>query len=353
MAVETTTSSSVHVPPEPDRQSDFKRLLRNSRTAWLYILPAGVLMVFISLFPQLFQVWMSFTDFRIQNLRFNLFDPATWEKFAPTIVGMQNYIRILNSTLAIENYDFLRLLLFNITRTFVNVFFHVTLGVLIALALNTKDLIGRRVYRALFILPWAIPGYITALTWKNMYDERFGAINLLLARINEIMGTSLPTNTRWIASTDPPIGGLLSFLPLAFYALLLANIWLGWPFMMVVSTGALQSIPNELYEAAAIDGANGWQKFWNITVPMIRPAMVPAIMLGTIWTFNNFNVIYFISKGDPFGRTEILVTQAFKLVYEQRLYGVAAAFSIVVFLILLVITLINNRVTRATEAYSA
>jgi arabinogalactan oligomer/maltooligosaccharide transport system permease protein len=84
---------------------------------------------------------------------------------------------------------------------------------------------------------------------------------------------------------------------------------------------------------------------------MIRPAMVPAIMLGTIWTFNNFNVIYFISEGDPFGRTEILVTQAFKLVFEQRLYGVAAAFGIVVFLILLLLTLLQNRVTRATEAY--
>ena len=86
---------------------------------------------------------------------------------------------------------------------------------------------------------------------------------------------------------------------------------------------------------------------------MIRPAMVPAIMLGTIWSFNNFNVIYFITKGEPFGRTEILVTQAFKLVFEQRLYGVAAAFSLIVFLVLLVITLINNRITRATEAYNA
>jgi arabinogalactan oligomer/maltooligosaccharide transport system permease protein len=80
--------------------------------------------------------------------------------------------------------------------------------------------------------------------------------------------------------------------------------------------------------------------------------MVPAIMLGTIWTFNNFNVIYFVTEGDPFGRTEILITQAFKLVYEQRLYGVAAAFSIVVFFVLLFLTLINNRVTRATEAYN-
>ena len=149
-----------------------------------------------------------------------------------------------------------------------------------------------------------------------------------------------------------PLESIASFLPVAFFALLAANVWLGWPFMTVVATGALQSIPTELYEAADIDGANGWQKFWSVTVPLIRPAMVPAIMLGTIWTFNQFNVIYFISEGGPFGKTEILVTQAFKLVFEQRLYGVAAAFSIIVFFVLLIITLINNRVTRATEAYN-
>jgi arabinogalactan oligomer/maltooligosaccharide transport system permease protein len=219
--------------------------------------------------------------------------------------------------------------------------------------LNSKNLVGRRIYRALFVLPWAIPGYIAALTWRNMFDDRFGAINQLLGVINNWVGSSLPTNTQWLTNPTPPIGGLLSFLPLAFYCLLLVNVWLGWPFMMVVATGALQSIPTELYEAADIDGATGWQKFWGVTVPMIRPAMVPAIMLGTIWTFNNFNVIYFITQGGPFGMTQILVTQAFNLVFTQRLYGVASAFSIVVFFVLLLITLVNNRVTRATEAYNA
>lgn len=332
---------------------NFLQRVKQSRTAWLYITPAGILMLVISFFPQAFQVWMAFTDYRIKNLRFNVFNPDTWQKFAPPMVGFQNFVKILTNNLAIENYDFWRLLAFNFTWTIVNVIFHVTLGVLIALALNRKDLIGRKVYRALFVLPWAVPGYITALTWKNMFDQNFGAINFLLADFNRWFGTSFPTDTRWIAETTPPIGGLLAFLPLAFYALLMANIWLGWPFMTVVATGALQSIPGELYEAADMDGANGWQKFWAVTVPMIRPAMVPAIMLGTIWTFNNFNVIYFISKGDPFGRTEILVTQAFKLVFEQRLYGVAAAFSLVVFVVLFTLTMINNRVTRATEAYNA
>lgn len=330
----------------------FASRVRSSVTAWLYILPAGLLMMVITLFPQVFQIWMAFTDFSIKNLRFNIFDPNT-AKFAPNMVGISNFVKILTNQLAIQDYDFVRLLGFNITWTVVNVIFHVTLGILIALALNSKGLIGRRVYRALFVLPWAIPGYIAALIWRNMYDPKFGAINQILRVINEAIGTNFPVDTRWLEQAIPPFGGILAWLPLAFYAVLLANIWLGWPFMMVVATGALQSIPSDLYEAADIDGANGWDKFWNVTWPMIRPAMVPAIMLGTIWTFNNFSVIYFISQGDPFGRTEILVTQAFKLVYEQRQYGVAAAFSIVVFFILLIITLINNKVTRATEAYNA
>ena len=138
---------------------------------------------------------------------------------------------------------------------------------------------------------------------------------------------------------------------LAFYAVLIANIWLGWPFMMVVATGALQSIPPDLYEAADVDGATKWTQFRQITLPLLRPAMVPAIMLGTIWTFNQFNVIFFITAGGPRGQTDLLVTQAYKLIQQEQLYGAAAAFSIIVFFILLVITLINNRVTRATKSY--
>ncbi len=145
----------------------------------------------------------------------------------------------------------------------------------------------------------------------------------------------------------------LLFLPLAYFAVLITNVWLGWPFMSVVATGALQSVPQELYEAAEMDGATKWQQFWNVTVPSIRPAMIPANMLGLIWTFNQFNVIYFVTGGAPYGRTEILVTQAFKLVNPGQLYGVASAFSIIVFFILLTITLITNRITKATEGPNA
>lgn len=140
-------------------------------------------------------------------------------------------------------------------------------------------------------------------------------------------------------------------LPLSYYAMLIANIWLGWPFMTIVATGALQSIPKEMYEAAAIDGATGPQQFWNITLPLLRPAMVPAAMVGIVTTFNLFHIIYFMSGGGPLGQTEIMVTQAFKLVNAQQLFGVAAAFSVIIALVLIPIFLITNRISRATESY--
>ena len=335
-----------------EQGKSFRKRLKESLIPWLYIAPASLLMFFITFTPQVYQIMMSFMDYRVKHLRFNMFDSTTWEKFAPPFVGFDNFVRVFTSDLPIENYDFFRILLFNIVWTIANVVVHVGLGVVIALILNHKDLKFKRFYRAIFIIPWAIPGLINALIWRNMFDTDFGVFNQLLVWFNQTLGTSFPEGISWLTDSSPPIGGLLSFLPLAFYAVLITNIWLGWPFMTVIATGALQSIPDELYEAAKIDGANYWNRLWKITLPLIRPAMVPAVMVGTIWTFNNFNVIYFISEGGPFGRTELLVTQAFKLVYEQpQLYGVGAAFGIVVFFILLIITLINNSITRSTEAY--
>jgi arabinogalactan oligomer/maltooligosaccharide transport system permease protein len=330
MASVTTTRKENFV----DR---FARTVWESRQAYIYILPAFIIMAFITFYPIGYQLWMAFTNFRLEHLRLQ----------NPDVVGFQNFLQILRSGLPVPNFSFGRILIFNIVWTFVNVFLHAALGIAIALALNSETLPGKRIYRSLFVIPWALPALISGMVWHNMWHERFGAVNLLLQQLG------MAGDIRWLLETDPLINlpqiGLV--LPLSFFAVLIANVWLGWPFMMVVATGALQAIPAELYEAASIDGASAGQKLRRITIPLIRPAMVPAIMLGTIMTFNQFNVIYFISEGGPFGRTEILITQAFKLVYEQRLYGVAAAFSIVVFFVLLIITLLQNRVTRATEAY--
>src|SRR5438477_6067531 len=306
--------------------------------AYMYILPATLIMAAITYWPILFQVYMSFTDYGLRNLRFDA--PA------PNFVGLQNFIDLItNGITVIPNFSFWGMLAFNLFWTFSNVIFHVTIGILIAVVLNTPGLRFRGFYRAIFILPIVVPTLVVATVWRNMFDTDYGAINQGLAAIGGIVGiTPDHFHIRWIDQIDPPIPGIP--LPLSYFALLITNIWLGWPFMTIVATGALQSIPKDLYEAADIDGASGYQQLVRITLPLLRPAMVPAAVLGIITTFNLFSLIYFLSAGGPLHATEILLTQAYRLVNENQLYGVAAAFCVYIFFILLALTLIINRVTR-------
>jgi len=317
----------------------FRRRYPNATLAYLCILPAFAVMAFITFYPILFQFWMSITDFSLQNLR----------TMNPNRVGLRNYINVIVQGLPLPNYSFLRLLVFNLVWTFVNVSLHVSIGILVALAINKPGLPGKKFYRSLFVIPWALPPLVSGMVWANVWHDKFGAINLLLQRLG-FDGT-----TRWLLDPHPVVNlpsiGLV--LPLSFFAVLVANVWLGWPFMMVIATGALQSIPGSLYEAADMEGAASRQKFWRITLPLLRPAMVPAIMIGIMLTFNQFNIIYFVTGGGPLGLTEILVTQGFKLVNPQGWYGVAAAFNIIVFAILAIITLVTNRISKATEPYYA
>ena len=135
----------------------------------------------------------------------------------------------------------------------------------------------------------------------------------------------------------------------AFTACIMTNIWLGFPFMMVIALGGLQSIPREMYEAARVDGANSWQQFVKITLPMLKPVMIPAIILGTIWTFNNINVVWLISNaGEPSDQTHILVSYVYKAAFNLYRYGYAAAMSMLIFLILLTFGLVFMKKTDAT-----
>jgi arabinogalactan oligomer/maltooligosaccharide transport system permease protein len=335
--------SALSSPTTPEEKQTFLRNLRtrypNAGLALLYILPAFIIMAFITFYPILYQFWLSVTDFGLKHLR----------QMNPDFVGLQNYVNVLVRGLPVTNYDFGRILVFNLFWTFVNVFLHVAVGILVAMAVNAKGVPHKRIYRSLFVIPWALPSLVAGMVWSNMWHDKFGAINLLLQRLG------LPGDTRWLLETQPIVNlpqiGLV--LPLSFVAVLIANVWLGWPFMMVIATGALQSIPQEVYEAANVDGASSWQQFWRITLPLLRPAMVPAIMIGIMMTFNQFNIIFFVTGGGPLGLTEILVTQGFKLVNPQGWYGVASAFNIIVFIVLAIITLITNRVSRATEPYYA
>jgi len=307
--------------------------------AYLYILPALLIMLFITFYPLVFQLWMSFTDFKLENLRL----------MNPNFIGIKNYLDVIFRGLPVTNYNFGRIFVFNLFWTFVNVFLHVVIGIAVALILNQENMPAKRLYRSLFVIPWALPSLISGMMWANMWHDKFGAINLLLQELG------LRGDIRWLLEPAPIVNlpqiGLV--LPLSFIAVLIANIWLGWPFMMVIATGALQTIPKEVYEAAEMDGVSGFDKIRLITLPLIRPSMVPAIMVGIMMTFNQFNIIYFVTGGGPLGLTEILVTQGFKLVNPQGWYGIASAFNIIVFIILAIITIITNRITKATEPYYA
>jgi len=215
--------------------------------------------------------------------------------------------------------------------TALNVVLHTSLGLSLALLLNREGLALKGLYRALLIIPWAIPNYITALIWKGMFHQQYGLINHSL----ELLGLEA---VPWMST---------------FWGSMAANVttntWLGFPFMMVVSLGALQSVPRDLYEAAELAGASAWERFRHITLPLLIPALTPAIILGSVWTFNMFNIIYLVSGGQPGGATDILITEAYRWAFEQDRYGYAAAYSLVIFVILILYARLTQRLSKAAE----
>jgi len=302
------------------------------RAAYVYTVPALLAMLLLVFFPFLYGLVLSFTNANIYNSN---------KPLAELWVGLANFgdiladWRVFERTaegLVFDYQNFYWTLGFTTVWTVSNVLIGVSIGLALALALNTRGLRLRPLYRVLLILPWAMPNYISALIFRGMFHQQFGVVN----QLRQLFGAAP------LAWFDSP---LTSFL-----ALLTTNGWLSFPFMMVVSLGALQSIPADLYEAARVDGATRWQQFRSITLPSLRPALVPAVILSVIWTFNQFNVVYLVSAGEPAGATEILITQAFKIAFEQYRYGYAAAYSMLIFLILLAYGIWQNRVTKATEA---
>jgi arabinogalactan oligomer/maltooligosaccharide transport system permease protein len=324
--------------------------MRKVLLPYLYLVPAFAVMAVITFYPLVYQLIVSFTDFQTKDLRYGLASPEL------NFIGFKNYIDILTGGLPVQNFEFFRVLIYNFWWALTNVMVHVPAGVLIAVLLNTQGLWLKKVYRAVYILPVVVPPIVVAVVWTNIFDEQYGALNQFLTAIAQFFGSpDAAVRIRWLEEYAPPIAWLLPTgpLPLAYYAMMIANFWLGWPFMTVVATGALQSIPKDLYEAASIDGASGSQQFWNITVPLLRPAMIPAAVYGFTTSFNLFAFVFFMTGGGPARTTEILVTFAYDLVRNLRLFGAAAAFSVFIFIVALIVFLITNRITRATESYTA
>jgi arabinogalactan oligomer/maltooligosaccharide transport system permease protein len=305
--------------------------LRKHRQAYTYTFPALFGMLVLVFLPFLYGVALSFTDFSLYTSQAPL--SQIW-------IGLKNFTDILGDFhiatrgtggLAWNYQNIYWTLGVTIVWTVTNVAYGVGMGLFLALILNTKGLLLRPIYRVIFVLPWAMPNYITALIWKGMFHQQFGVINQII----QMLGG---TPVSWFEKPGTSL-----------FACIATNAWLSVPFMMVISLGALQSISADLYEAARVDGATRWQQFRSITLPSLKPALIPAIILSVIWTFNMFNIIYLVSAGEPAHSTEILITQAYKFAFEQYRYGYAAAYSMVIFAILLAYGIWQNKVTKATE----
>ena len=290
--------------------------MRRERWSYAYLLPAALAMLVLGFVP--FAVCAGMSLFH--------HDGGHW-----TFIGARNFTDILLSRdgPVWAPLSFYFTLAVTALWTLANVSLHVLLGVSLALLLRDPLLRLRGVYRVLLIVPWAMPNYITALIWRGMFHRQFGAINGLL-----------------VALGLQPVSWFSQFST-AFCANLATNVWLGFPFMMVVTLGALGRIPKELEEAASLDGAGRWQRLRHVTLPLLWPAILPSVLLGAVWTFNMFNIVFLVSGGEPDGATEILVSQAYRWAFTRgHRYGYAAAYAVLIFLVLVLQSALSRRATE-------
>ncbi|RTH05565.1 sugar ABC transporter permease [Thermus scotoductus] len=251
-------------------------------------------------------------------------------------VGLKNFAFILSQA----NQALLPVFLWNVVFAASTVLLNALLGLILGLILNNKGLKLRNFYRTVLIISWALPGVITVQVFVALLNYNFGAINRLLG----VLGIyPIP----WLNDPD-----------WAKVAILLVNLWLGFPYMMTATLGALSTIPDELYEAAKVDGATPWQALWGITLPLLEKPMVPILLSSFAFNFNNFYIIYLLTGGGPAqeGRlataqaTDILISWAYKTAFSaegQSAYGLGAAISLLIFAITVAISLVNFRITGA------
>lgn len=287
--------------------------LKKQKEAYLFTTPGNIVLALVVVFPILYSLYLSFCNMNIGHY-------ANY-----SFVGLKNYARIFSTT----DSDFVYVLIRTVIWTVVNIVLIVVIAFFLAMILNTKNLAFKGIYRTIMILPWAVPSYISALVWKGMFNYDFGAINKLLG----MLGIG---KINWLTDGTN-----------AFIACVIVNLWMSIPFMMIIILGGLQSIDQNLYEAAEIDGANWINKVRNVTLPMLWPVVFPAIVLTTFVTFKQFDIIYLITQGLG-GRTELILTYAYNT-YKGFNYSLSAAYSMVIFLILIIFTLINMKLTKGGD----
>jgi arabinogalactan oligomer/maltooligosaccharide transport system permease protein len=236
------------------------------------------------------------------------------------------------------------IILWTILFAFGSVLSTFILGLALALVFNDQRIRGLRIYRAIFILPYAFPAFLSAYVWKGMLNTQNGFIN------NTILSFMGDHKIQWFEQQGA-----------ARAAVLLVNLWLGFPYMFLICTGALQAIPNDLTEAASIDGASAWKIIRLIKLPLLLISLAPLLIASFAYNFNNFGAIYLLTGGGPFldqtlkvsvGATDILITFVYRIAFSGSIgadYGLASAFSVLIFMLIGSISFFSFKRTRGLE----
>jgi len=274
--------------------------------------------------PGIITIYYSFTNFSLTHL-------SDW-----SFIGLANFRRILIGS---AQKEFFMVFMWTVTWATLSTLLSYLVGLGLALLVHNKSIPERNLYRTILILPWALPSTITILAWKGLFNSSFGPINRIIVNVIGLEPIPWLLDPAWARTTC-----------------MLVNLWLAFPFMMVACLGALQSIPEELYDASKVDGANRFQTFRYITFPLLRSATLPLIICGFAMQFGNFGVIYLLTEGGPFikatnvaGATDLLATYMYKMAFGSANfdYGLAAANGVLLFLIIGSLTLVNSMLTGA------
>ncbi len=300
------------------RSAAQRSLGRDWRVAWIFLAPLVCIMVGLIAYPFVSAIWLSFQRKVVGG--------------NPSFVGLQNYYDLLFG----EQYGeiFRRSVLVSFLYVAVSVAAKVVLGMCMALMLNEKFR-GRTFMRAVLFLPWAMPTLIVALTWRWIYDGRpSGLLNLL--RIDYLGANDV---VQWLANPN-----------LALWSVIAVVIWQGTPFYTMMFLAGMQAIPQEQYEAAGMDGANVFQRFWSITLPSLRPVLIITTLLSTIWTSNSINMIFILTRGGPAGATMTFPMLSYEIGIDgARQLGTAAAVSVMFFPLFIVAIFMLTKRMLSTE----
>ena len=287
--------------PEARRPSRLGRLLeREHILAGVLLTPALVILPLFIAYPFVLGVWLAISDKVVGR-------PGVF-------VGLDNFRVNLNDAI------FLRAFQNTFVYTFIATFFKLVLGMLTALLLN-HHFRFKRIVRASMLLPWIVPTVLSTLAWQWMFDATFSVFNWVLLHVGVISSRIL-----WLGDGTMAMG-----------CLILVNVWRGMPFFAITLLAGLQTVNPDLHEAAEIDGANAWQRFWRVTLPLIKPIMLVVVLFSMIATFADFQLIYVLTRGGPYNSTHVFGTYAYEIAMRAAKLGQGASISLSLFPFLLAV----------------